>query len=42
MTLRVKAIPRSARTEIAGKVADGTLKVKIAGEDCCAAGKGPG
>ena len=30
MTIRVKAIPRSARTEIAGKMADGTLKVKIA------------
>ncbi len=30
MTLRVKVIPRSARTEIAGELADGTLKVKIA------------
>lgn len=30
MTLRVKVIPRSARTEIAGQLADGTLKVKIA------------
>jgi uncharacterized protein (TIGR00251 family) len=30
MTLRVKVIPRSAKTEIAGKMADGTLKVRIA------------
>ena len=30
MTRRVKVIPRSARTEIAGEMADGTLKVKIA------------
>lgn len=30
MTLRVKAIPRSARSEIAGTLADGTLKVRIA------------
>ena len=30
MTLRVKVIPRSAKTEIAGEMADGTLKVKIA------------
>lgn len=30
MTVRVKVIPRSAKTEIAGKMADGTLKVKIA------------
>ncbi len=30
MTLRVKVIPRSAKTEIAGAMADGTLKVKIA------------
>lgn len=30
MTCRVKVIPRSAKTEIAGKMADGTLKVKIA------------
>jgi uncharacterized protein (TIGR00251 family) len=30
MTRRVKAIPRSAKTEIAGEMADGTLKVKIA------------
>ena len=30
MMLRVKVIPRSARTEIAGELADGTLKIKIA------------
>ena len=30
MTRRVKVIPRSATTEIAGEMADGTLKVKIA------------
>lgn len=30
MTLRVKVIPRSAKTEVAGRMADGTLKVKIA------------
>jgi uncharacterized protein (TIGR00251 family) len=30
MTLRVKVIPRSARTEIVGQLADGTLKIKIA------------
>ena len=30
MTLRVKVIPRSAKSEIAGELADGTLKVKIA------------
>jgi hypothetical protein len=30
MTLRVKAIPRSKRSEIAGELADGTLKVRIA------------
>lgn len=30
MTLRVKVIPRSAETEIAGEMADGTLKIKIA------------
>ena len=30
MTIRVKVIPRSAKTEIAGEMADGTLKVKIA------------
>ena len=30
MMLRVKAIPRSAKTEIVGRMADGTLKVKIA------------
>ena len=30
MELRVKVVPRSARTELAGTMADGTLKVKIA------------
>jgi uncharacterized protein (TIGR00251 family) len=30
MTLRVKVIPRSAKTEIIGTMADGTLKIKIA------------
>ena len=30
MTLRVKVIPRSPRTEIAGTMADGTLKLRIA------------
>ena len=30
MTRRVKVIARSARSEIAGETADGTLKVKIA------------
>ena len=30
MTLRVKVIPRSAKSEIAGEMADGTLKVRIA------------
>jgi len=30
MMLRVKVIPRSARTEVAGEMADGTLKVRIA------------
>ena len=30
MTLRVKVIPRSAKNEIVGELADGTLKVKIA------------
>ncbi len=30
MTIRVKVIPRSAKTEIAGEMSDGTLKVKIA------------
>jgi len=28
--LRVKVIPRSAKTESAGELADGTLKIKIA------------
>lgn len=30
MTLRVKVIPRNAKSEIVGEMADGTLKVKIA------------
>jgi len=30
VTLRVKVIPRSARSEIAGALADGTLKARIA------------
>ena len=30
MTLRVKVIPRSPRSEIVGPLADGTLKVRIA------------
>lgn len=30
MTLRVKVIPRSAKTEIVGKMADGTLKIRVA------------
>jgi uncharacterized protein (TIGR00251 family) len=30
MTRRVKVIPRSAKTEIAGEMGDGTLKVKVA------------
>lgn len=30
VTLTVKVIPKSARNEIAGMLADGTLKVKIA------------
>jgi uncharacterized protein len=30
MTLRVKVIPRSAKTEIVGTMSDGTLKIKIA------------
>jgi uncharacterized protein (TIGR00251 family) len=30
MTLRVKVIPRSPRSEIVGTLADGTLKVRIA------------
>ncbi len=30
MTIRVKVIPRSAKTEIAGTMADGTLKVRVA------------
>jgi uncharacterized protein len=30
MTIRVKVIPRSPRTEMAGEMADGTIKVKVA------------
>ena len=30
MTLKVKVIPRSAKTEFAGEMADGTLKVRVA------------
>jgi len=30
VTLRVKVIPRSPRTEIAGEMADGTVKIKVA------------
>lgn len=30
MTIKVKVTPRAARTEIAGTMADGTLKVKVA------------
>jgi hypothetical protein len=30
MTLRVKVIPRSAKSEIVGTMADGTLKIRIA------------
>ena len=30
MTVRVKVIPRSPRTEFAGEMADGTLKVRVA------------
>ena len=30
MTLRVKVIPRSPRTEFAGEMADGTLKIRLA------------
>ncbi len=30
MDLTVKVIPKSSRNEIAGRMADGTLKVKIA------------
>ena len=30
MTLRVKIIPRSARSEFAGEMADGTRKIRIA------------
>ena len=30
MTFRVKVTPRSAKSEVAGRLADGTLKVRIA------------
>ena len=30
MTLRVKVIPRSPKTEFAGEMADGTVKVRVA------------
>ena len=30
MTLRVKVVARSPRTEIAGELSDGTIKVKVA------------
>jgi uncharacterized protein (TIGR00251 family) len=30
VSLRVKVIPKSARTEIAGALADGTIKIKLA------------
>jgi uncharacterized protein (TIGR00251 family) len=30
VTLRIKVIPRSAKTEIAGEMADGTLKIRVA------------
>ena len=30
MTLRVKVMPRAKRTELAGQMADGTLKVHVA------------
>jgi uncharacterized protein (TIGR00251 family) len=30
MTVRVKVTPRSARNEVVGEMADGTLKVRIA------------
>jgi uncharacterized protein len=30
VTLRVKVIPRSVKSEIAGTMADGTLKIKVA------------
>jgi len=30
MTIRVKVTPRAAKSEVVGKMADGTLKVRIA------------
>jgi uncharacterized protein (TIGR00251 family) len=29
VTLRVKVIPRSAKTELAGELSDGTIKVRV-------------
>ncbi len=29
-SIRVKAMPRSSRTEVAGTLADGTLKIRVA------------
>lgn len=30
MTVRVKVIPKSSRTEIAGTMSDGTIRIKVA------------
>jgi uncharacterized protein (TIGR00251 family) len=30
MILKIKVIPRSAKTEIVGEMADGTLKIRVA------------
>jgi uncharacterized protein (TIGR00251 family) len=30
MTLKVKVTPRAARTEFAGEMADGTMKIRVA------------
>jgi hypothetical protein len=30
VVIRVKVIPRSAKTEIAGEMADGTIKIRVA------------
>lgn len=30
VTLAVKVIPKSSRTEVAGRLADGTLRIKVA------------
>ena len=32
MTVKVKVIPRSPRTEMAGEMADGTLKIRVAAQ----------